>query len=264
LELTDADLVRQCLTGDHGAWEWIVRQHQSRIYNLAYRFTGRFDEAEDLTQEIFLKVYRTLGSYRPESGSLVTWMVSVGRNHLIDHYRKFKTERSQTGAIDDEYERAEENPERYLSPTEALQKKEVEFYYLGYYLKWVPQECYYYAVENCGFQANPERSVGTYSKYDSLDDRIDGFFYFTSHIKFGIGKATTDAVQEIRTHHLTREDGVALVRRFDGEFPGKYAKEIFDYLGITEEHFWEVIDRFRSPHLWKRENGAWKLRHVVS
>lgn len=125
MELTDADLVKQCLAGDHGAWERIVRQHQSRIYNLAYRFTGRFDEAEDLTQEIFLKVYRILTSYRPESGALITWMVSVGRNHLIDHYRKFKTERTRTDAIDDEYERVEENPDRYLSPTEALEKKEL-------------------------------------------------------------------------------------------------------------------------------------------
>lgn len=167
--------------------------------------------------------------------------------------------------IMDKYKLERVHLEPYLPPMlEVLQRKEIEFHYLGYYLKWVPQECYYYAIENTGFQANPERSLGTYSKYDSLDDRIDGFFYFTSYIKFGIGKATTDAVQEIRTHHLTREDGVALVRRFDGEFPEKYAQEIFDYLGITEEYFWEVVDRFRSPHLWQKEEGVWKLRYVVS
>lgn len=155
--------------------------------------------------------------------------------------------------------------EPYLPlPMEVLEKKEIEFHYLGYYLKWTPQECYYYAVENTGFQANSERTEGTYSKYNSLDDRIDGFFYYTTLIKFGLGRATYDAAQEIRNHHLTREDGVALVRRFDGEFPKKYFKEILEYLSLDEKQFWAIIDRFRSPHLWKQENGEWKLRHIVS
>jgi len=125
LQTTDAELVKQCLAGDHNAWERIVRQFHQRIYNLAYRFTGRFDESEDLTQEIFLKVYRTLKSYRPESGALVTWMVRVGRNHLIDHYRKFKTERTQTDSLEVEYEKVEENPARYRNPAEALEQLEL-------------------------------------------------------------------------------------------------------------------------------------------
>ena len=125
MQAPDAELVKACLTGDHRAWESIVRQHHQRLYNLAYRFTGRFDEAEDLAQEIFLKVYRTLNSYRPESGALVTWMVRVGRNHIIDHYRKFKTERTQTDSIEVEYEKAEENPARYRNPAEALEQREL-------------------------------------------------------------------------------------------------------------------------------------------
>lgn len=125
MQTTDAELVKRCLVGEHGAWEDIVRQHTQRIYNLAYRFTGRFDEAEDLTQEIFLKTFRTLNSYRPESGALVTWMVRVGRNHIIDHYRKFKTERTHTDSLEVEYEKAEENPARYASPAEALEKLEL-------------------------------------------------------------------------------------------------------------------------------------------
>jgi RNA polymerase sigma-70 factor (ECF subfamily) len=125
LQTTDAELVKRCLAGDHGAWETIVRHHTQRLYNLAYRFTGRFDEAEDLTQEIFLKIYRTLNSYRPESGALVTWMVRVGRNHIIDHYRKFKTERTHTDSLELEYEKAEQNPARYRSPAEALEHVEL-------------------------------------------------------------------------------------------------------------------------------------------
>jgi N-acetyl sugar amidotransferase len=145
-----------------------------------------------------------------------------------------------------------------------LAEKTIEVHYLGYYLKWVPQECYYYAVEHAGFEANTERTEGTYSKYNSIDDRMDGLHYFTTWIKFGLGRASYDAAQEIRNHHLTREEGVALARRFDGEVPRKWLKENLDYMGITEARFWELIDRFRSPHLWKREGDTWILRHQVS
>jgi N-acetyl sugar amidotransferase len=144
-----------------------------------------------------------------------------------------------------------------------LERSEIEVRYLGYYLKWTPQECYYYAVEHCGFEANPFRTEGTYSKYNSLDDKIDGFHYYTTFIKFGIGRATYDASQEIRNRHLTREDGIALVRKFDGEFPKKYFLEIMEAIGIKPEHFHEICDRHRSPHLWKQEGSEWKLRHKI-
>ncbi|MCG3204394.1 MAG: hypothetical protein KCHDKBKB_01109 [Elusimicrobia bacterium] len=139
----------------------------------------------------------------------------------------------------------------------------IEVHYLGYYLKWTPQECYYYAVEHTGFEANPVRTEGTYSKYNSLDDKIDGFHYYTTFIKFGLGRATYDSSQEIRNKHLTREEAVALVKRFDGEFPERYFKEVMDYIGLKPERFLELCDKFRSPHLWKKENGEWKLRHTV-
>lgn len=147
---------------------------------------------------------------------------------------------------------------------EDMHRGGIDIRYLGYYLKWHPQSCYYYAVEHSGFAANPERTEGTYSKYNSLDDKIDGFHYYTTFIKFGIGRATYDAAQEIRSKDITREEGVALVKRFDGEFPKKYFKEFLDYIGITQERFIEIVDGARSPHLWKKEGGQWKLRHQVS
>ena len=146
---------------------------------------------------------------------------------------------------------------------EIIEEKKIEFHYLGYYLKWIPQECYYYAVSNTGFEANHVRTEGTYSKYNSIDDKIDGFYYYTQYMKFGYGRATQDAAQEIRNHHLTREEGAALVRRFDGELPKRYFKEFLEYSLLTEEDFFQTCDRFRPPHLWKRENGTWQLRHAV-
>lgn len=139
----------------------------------------------------------------------------------------------------------------------------IDIHYLGYYIKWTPQESYYYAVEHTGFQANQFRTEGTYSKYNSLDDRIDGLHYYTTYIKFGIGRATYDASQEIRNKHLTRGEGVALVKKFDGEFPKRYFHEIMDYIGMKPEYFLELCNKFRSPHLWKRENGEWKLKSPI-
>jgi N-acetyl sugar amidotransferase len=153
----------------------------------------------------------------------------------------------------------------YIPPTlKTLERANIEVHYLGYYLKWDPQECYYYAVENTGFEANPERTEGTYSKYSSIDDRIDPFHYFTTLIKFGLGRASYDAAQEIRNGKITREEGVNLVRKFDQEFPAKYMQDFLEYIGVSEQEFHEIIDRFRSAHLWQKVNGVWKLKHEVS
>jgi N-acetyl sugar amidotransferase len=161
-----------------------------------------------------------------------------------------------------------------------LSESKVEVHYLGYYLKWHPQACYYYAVEHGGFQASPERTPGTYSKYNSIDDRIDDFHYYTTGIKFGIGRASYDAAQEIRSGDINRDEGVSLVKRFDHEFPERFADEIFRYLSLTPKEFPEaskmfeqpimsreyfrlLTDQFRSPHLWYNERGKWEQRHAV-
>ncbi len=148
-------------------------------------------------------------------------------------------------------------------PIEEIEKSNIEVHYLGYYLKWTPQEVYYYAVENTGFKARPFRTQGTYSKYNSIDDKIDDLHYYTTFIKFGIGRATYDASQEIRNAHLTREEGVALVQKFDGEFPDRYFDEVMEHIELKPERFHELCDQFRSPHLWEKSNGEWKLRHNV-
>ncbi len=147
---------------------------------------------------------------------------------------------------------------------QALERSRIEVHYLGYYLKWTPQENYYYAVEHCGFEANPFRTEGTYSKYNSLDDKIDGLHYYTTYVKFGIGRATYDASQEIRNKHLRREEGVALVHRFDGEFPERHFREVMEHIGMEPERFLALCDQFRSPHLWERVAGQWRLRHRVA
>ena len=147
---------------------------------------------------------------------------------------------------------------------EEVKKNNIEIHYMSYYKKWDPQENYYYAAENAGFKSNTERTEGTYSKYSSIDDEIDVFHYYTTLIKFGIGRATYDAAQEIRNGKINREEGVQLVRKFDQEFPKKYFKEFLKYISLSEDEFYETVDKFRSPHLWVKIDGAWKLRHTVS
>jgi RNA polymerase sigma-70 factor (ECF subfamily) len=88
-----AALVRRCAAGDATAWEDIVRRLNRRIYNICYRFTGSGDDAQDLTQEVFIKVYRTLNSFDVEKGSFMTWVTTVTRNLLVDHFRKTKQDR---------------------------------------------------------------------------------------------------------------------------------------------------------------------------
>ena len=97
-----------------------------------------------------------------------------------------------------------------------------------------------------------------------IDDKIDDLHYYTRFIKFGIGRATDDASQEIRNNHLNRDEGKALVERFDGEFPDRYFSEIMDYINLDENLFFKLCDDFRSPHLWKKVGSEWKLRHNVN
>ncbi|OFZ80450.1 MAG: LPS biosynthesis protein [Bdellovibrionales bacterium RIFOXYD1_FULL_53_11] len=175
--------------------------------------------------------------------------------------------------------RSDLEPYMPIDPQMAADKK-IEVHYLGYYLKWHPQSCYYYSVEHGGFQASPERTPGTYSKYNSIDDKLDDFHFITYFTKFGIGRATYDAAQEIRSGDITREEGVALVKRFDGEFPERFAEEVFRYLSLPEKeypriskffespvmdrkYFMLLADQFRSPHLWQHDGGTWSLRKAV-
>ena len=163
---------------------------------------------------------------------------------------------------------------------EIFKNFDIEFHYLGYYLKWHPQSCYYYAVENADFEPSPERTAGTYSKYNSIDDKVDDLHYYTTFIKFGIGRATYDASQEIRSGDITRNEGVSLVRKFDGEYPNRFLKELFDYLTIDKKnfplaskmfedpemnknYFDNLCDNFRSPHIWYFEENKWQLRKQV-
>jgi RNA polymerase sigma-70 factor (ECF subfamily) len=128
-QLTNA-LVSRCVAGDTSAWEEIVRAHNRRVYNICYRFTGSPDDAEDLAQEVFIKVYRTLKSYDLGKGAFTTWLTTVTRNLLVDHFRRSKQDR-MTDSIDSSPQNEEDSPtlgdtlqDQTASPDETLAAKE--------------------------------------------------------------------------------------------------------------------------------------------
>ena len=105
--IPDSTLVERCLSGDDAAWEELVRLHTRRVYGLCYRFTGKDSEAQDLTQDVFMRVFRALGGFRSTEGSFTTWLTRLTRNLLIDHYRRTRNERV-TDSIEEQLPRVEE------------------------------------------------------------------------------------------------------------------------------------------------------------
>ena len=148
-------------------------------------------------------------------------------------------------------------------PMEAIKANNTEIHFMGYYLFWDPQENYYYAHDHMNFQCNPERSEGTYSKYASLDDKIDGFHYWLGYMKFGIGRTTSDAAHEIRDGRISREEGISLVKQFDGEFPEKHFKTFLEYTNISENEFWEMAEAWRTDHIWDLQKNEPTLKKAV-
>ena len=121
---SELELVKRCLKGDDVAWEALLQAHTRRIYNLCYRFTGRYEDAEDLSQEVFIKVFRTLSSYEPLRGKFATWINRITRNHLVDHYRRTRKDRA-TSTLDDQMPIADPSWEgRPASQLESRERRE--------------------------------------------------------------------------------------------------------------------------------------------
>ncbi|MDR3674094.1 MAG: RNA polymerase sigma factor [Acidobacteriota bacterium] len=121
----DLELLRRCIDGENSAWEGLLKVYTRKIYNLCYRFTGRAEEAEDLTQEVFIKIFQTLQSFDAAQGSFSTWLHRVARNHLVDHYRRTKKDRV-TGSIEDDLETIVEKPSTETSPAGHVEARELK------------------------------------------------------------------------------------------------------------------------------------------
>ena len=141
--------------------------------------------------------------------------------------------------------------------TEDIKNTKIHIEHLAWYVKWDPQEAYYYASENCGFESDTERTDGTYSKYTGIDDKFESLHFYTQYIKFMIGRTRYDASQEIRNGHIEREEGIALAKKYEGEIPKRDLKGCLEFLNISEDEFWKITDKARSPHLWTKKKDIW-------
>lgn len=119
----DAKLVQRCLAGENSAWESLLKGHTRKIFNLCYRFTGRPSEAEDLTQEIFIKIFQTLRTFDAAQGTFITWLNRVARNHLVDHYRRTRKDRI-TSSLDDDEGPVSETPSPAAGPSAGVESRE--------------------------------------------------------------------------------------------------------------------------------------------
>ena len=154
----------------------------------------------------------------------------------------------------------------YKAPhPDTIKKSGTEMHWYSYYNKWTPQEHYYYTFKHTGFRPNPEgRSEGTYTMYVSLDDMLDGIHWYQSYAKFGMGRCSRDVQTDIRRNHISREEGVALVKRYDGELPKRDLAFFLEYTEIDLDFFFYVIDKYRElSNVWKKINGEWEMMHQV-
>ena len=165
--------------------------------------------------------------------------------------------------------------------TKTFKEAKIKYCTISYFLKWSNQENYYYTMENSkNFQLSPERTSATYTKHQGIDDKLDDMHYYTSLIKFGLGRGLYDAANDIRNGDITRDEGVKLAQKYQEEYPKRFMKELCEYFTInpnefnrtkdfiknpifTESYFNELCDKFRSPHIWKLEGNKWKLRNPV-
>ncbi|MBF0216038.1 MAG: N-acetyl sugar amidotransferase [Candidatus Omnitrophica bacterium] len=246
------------LLGD--AWEPFAYGQKAWAFHIAEKFGINFimyGENGELEYGGTDK-YKNMAKEGPEE-----WARQYYKGSSVDELVRFGIEKGILNKKDVE----EKTFQWYKAPApEIIEKKKVEMHWYSYYVKWTPQENFYYALKNTGFRLNDKgRTESTYTKYASLDDRADGYHFYLGYMKFGLGRASRDAQQDIRRNHITREEGVALVRRYDHEFPKKNFEWFLGYLAITEEFFWQVMDLYRErSNVWEKEYGKWILKYLVS
>lgn len=153
----------------------------------------------------------------------------------------------------------------FFYPPEAseLKNKVCNSYFYGYFRNWSNHSNFYYASKNTGFEPNVRRTEGTYTKYSSIDDKLDTFHHWFALLKFGHGRCTSNAAREVREGFITREEAIALVEKYDSEFPSLYFKEFLEFTELTENEFWEIASVWRNENLWEIKGNDWIKKYPV-
>ena len=163
--------------------------------------------------------------------------------------------------VDEVVSEADLNP--YVYPdAAAVEEQGLRAYYFAYFHRWSMYENFKFISEKIPFRTRADgRTPGTFTDFDSLDDLSDDLYYYFQYVKFGFGRTIRDASRFIQNGHMTREEGLELARRYDGEFPEEHLDAMLDYLSMTREDLDAVIDLHRNPELWSKDDGEWSLRY---
>ena len=151
----------------------------------------------------------------------------------------------------------------YPPMNKEFENKVCDSYFYGYFRNWSNHSNFYYASKNTGFKPNQRRTEGTYTKYSSIDDKLDTFHHWFALLKFGHGRCTSNAAREIREGYITREEGVALVNKYDSEFPKLYFKEFLEFTNLKEDEFWDIAERWRNQNIWTKKDNEWVKKYPV-
>lgn len=159
----------------------------------------------------------------------------------------------------------EKDIQPYLYPDlNEIKIANVTAYYFAYFFKWSMFENYNYIRNKIDFHTSPNgRTTGTFTNFDSLDDKMDPLYYYMQLIKFGFGRAVRDASRMIQNGHISRDEGLKKARKYDQEFPQEFFAEILEYLDLTEQEFFNIVDMHRNLEIWKRKNNEWILRYPL-
>ena len=149
-----------------------------------------------------------------------------------------------------------------LPELEEIDRTGVKAIYFSYFFRWSMLENYEYIKDKFDFRTDPRgRTDGTFTDFDSLDDKIDNLYYHMQFVKFGFGRALRDACRMIQNNQMTREEGLELVQKYDDEFPAQYHDDHLEYLGLDETAFTEIVDMHRNSEIWNFKGNTWSLRH---
>ncbi len=166
--------------------------------------------------------------------------------------------------LKEEYKLSNNDFEAYRSPKiEEINKLDMQVHYMSYYRFWSPQDHFYYASQNMNFKVADERTPGTYTKSNGLDDKLESFHFYLMLVKFGMGRATYDCAQEIRDGKILRSEGIALLNKYDQEVPERYLQDFLDYTSIDKQTFHDTIEKFRNTNLWEKKSNFWELKHKI-
>lgn len=150
----------------------------------------------------------------------------------------------------------------YIYPEiEEIENVGVKSLYFAYFHRWSMYENYNYIKEKIDFHTSEQRTCGTFTDFDSLDDKFDDIYYYLQYIKFGFGRCVRDTSRLIQNNHMTREEGLNLCKKYDGEFPSLWLNDILNYLEMNEREFYEIIDKHRNDEIWRNSNDkGWQLK----